>query len=347
MNIIAVDLARALRRRIERRLRKTRDRIETTRCRILLLLDKGVAPGQVYSMVGCDRSTVYKTVYRFDEFGEDSLSDRRFSPRPRKVTPDLLERLLFLLDESPRDMGWQRSTWTLELLAKEIHREIGIQLSPSHIRSLLLELGCRRGRARPGLRIPVRGRRKILAKISRLVKRSSRKEEVFYIDEADVDLNPRIGACYTRRGQQVVVWTPGKNQKRYLAGALNARTGRVIHAESLRKNSSLFLALLERINADYRRAEKLHLVLDNYIIHKSRQTLRWIERFGPRIQLHFLPPYSPQHNVIERLWKQMHDHVTRNHRYTTMNALMEAINEFLAAVQPFPGTKVSTLRMAV
>lgn len=346
MNIIVVDLARAQRRRIERRLRKTRDRIETTRCRILLLLDKGLSPSQVFPQVGCDRSTVYKTIYRFDELGEEGLSDRRLSPSPRKVTPDLLNRLLFLLDESPRDLGWQRSTWTLELLAKEIEREIGIKLSPSHIRSLLLQSGCRRGRARPGLRIPVRGRRRILANIARLVKRGSQKEEVFYVDEADVDLNPRIGSCYMKKGQQLVVLTPGKNQKRYLAGALNARTGRVIHSESVQKNSSLFVALLERLTATYRRAEKLHLILDNYIIHKSRQTLKWIERFGPRIVLHFLPPYSPDHNVIERLWKQMHDHVTRNHRHTTMNSLMEAIHEFLVAVQPFPGTKISTLRKA-
>lgn len=346
MNIIAPDLYRALRHRIERRWRKSRDAIEVTRCRILLLLDDGLAPTEVAQHLECDRSLVYKTVYRFDEHGEAGLADRRLLSKPRKVTPELLNRLLFLLEESPRDVGWERSTWSLELLALEIEKEIGVKLSPSHIRALLLDMGCRRGRPRPGLRIPVRGRRRILAQISRVVGRSSSRQEVFYIDEADVDLNPRIGSCYSRKGRQMVVLTPGKNQKRYLAGALNARTGRVIHAESLRKNSNLFLALLERLSAAYRRAEKLHLILDNYIIHKSRQTLKWIEQFGARIILHFLPPYSPEHNVIERLWKQMHDHVTRNHRHTTINSLMAAIFDFLESVQPFPGTKVSTLRMA-
>jgi putative transposase len=346
MNIIAPDLYRALRHRIERRWRKSRDTIEVTRCRILLLLDDGLAPTEVSRILECDRSLVYKTVYRFDEHGEEGLADRRFTPKPRKVTEELLNRLLFLLDKSPRDFGWQRSTWSLELMAKQIDRELAVQLSPSHIRALLLDMGCRRGRARPGLRIPVRGRRRILAQIMRLVNRSSSRQEVFYVDEADVDLNPRIGSCYMRKGRQTVVLTPGKNQKRYLAGALNARTGTVLYAESLRKNSSLFVALLERLTATYRRAEKIHLILDNYIIHKSRQTLKWIAQYGSRIALHFLPPYSPEHNVIERLWKQMHDHVTRNHRHTTMDSLMAAIFEFLEAVQPFPGTKVSTLRIA-
>jgi transposase len=52
----------------------------------------------------------------------------------------------------------------------------------------------------------------------------------------------------------------------------------------------------------------------NYIVHKSQQTQTWMMQFGNRLVLHFLPPYSSEYMMIERLWKQMHDHVTRNHR---------------------------------
>ena len=166
------------------------------------------------------------------------------------------------------------------------------------------------------------------------------------MDEADVDLNPRIGFAYMKKGHQPLVITPGKNRKRYLAGALNARTGSVVYTCGEKKNSTLFVSLLKLMQATYRRAEKLHLILDNYIIHKSRQTLSWLGRFGRKIVLHFLPPYSPESNVIERLWKQMHDHVTRNHKHTNLESLMEAVFQFLRVVQPFPGTKVSTLTMA-
>ncbi len=343
---ITHHLYRAQRRRIECRLSKTRDRIEALRCRILLLLNSGEPPGVIYRMLGCARATVYRTLYRFEDLGEESLSDLRFSSEPRKVTPDLLQRLVSLLDQSPQDWGWQRANWTLELLSLELLEQTRIELSASHVRTLLLEMNCRRGRPRPALRIPVRGRRRILEKIGRLVKTASQKREVFYLDEADVDLNPRIGLAYMRKGHQPLVFTPGKNKKRYLAGALNARTGSLVYTVGERKNSGLFVSLLERLQSTYRRTEVLHLILDNYIIHKSRQTLSWLGRFGSRIVLHFLPPYSPESNVIERLWKQMHDHVTRNHRHTTMEDLMWAVFQFLRVVQPFPGTKVSTLTMA-
>ena len=343
---IALDLYRAQRRRIERRLRKTRDQIEATRCRILLLLDADHSVKTIVERIACARATVYRTVYRFEELGEAGLIDQRFQPGARKVTPDLMNYLLSLLELSPRSLGWQRSTWTLELMARQVEERMKVRLSASHIRNLLLWLGCRRGRPRPGLRIPFRGRRKIIRAIQGLAARASEREEVFYMDEADIDLNPRIGPCYMKRGQQWVVLTPGKNEKRYIAGALNARTGRIIRVFSRSKNSSLFLWLLEKLKASYRRAEKIHLILDNCIIHKSRQTQAWLRQFGNRVVLHFLPPYSPEHNVIERLWKQMHDHVTRNHRHRTMDDLINAIEQFLRGAQPFPGTQVSLLTMA-
>jgi putative transposase len=331
---------------MQRLLRKTRSRIEALRARILLLLDEGVVPGVVAEMAGSARATVYRTLYRYEDLGEEALFDRRQERAPSKVTQEIAHGLVGYVDASPQDFGWQRTTWTLELLAIQLLQDTGVRLSPSHVRNVLLANQVRRGRPRVGLRIPVRGRRRILDRIERLVGRASNRDEVFYVDEADIDLNPRIGATYMGRGKQLVVLTPGKNVKRYVAGALNARTGKVVHVVAEKKNSELFLALVNALRRAYRRARRIHLVLDNYIIHKSRRTLGHLAHLGARVRLHFLPPYSPESNVIERLWKQLHDHVTRNHRHRTIEPLMEAVDDFIEGAQPFPGTQVSTLARA-
>ena len=250
------------------------------------------------------------------------------------------------LDDTPRDYGWQRATWTLELLALQLLDDMGVRLSESHLGCVLRQEKCRRGRPRPALRIPLRGRRKVLEDIADLVHNASQEQEVLYLDEADVDLNPRIGLTYLKRGQQPLVLTPGQNVKYYIAGALNARTGCVLYSHGPRKNSELFVHALDVLRSAYRRARTIHVILDNYVIHKSRYTLDALEKIGKRIQLHFLPPYSPEHNPIERLWKQMHDHVTRNHRHKTMPDLWQNVVQFLHGAQPFPGTKISTLRQA-
>ena len=67
--------------------------------------------------------------------------------------------------------------------------------------------------------------------------------------------------------------TPGQNNKRYLAGALNARTGKV-WAEHERKDSLPFIHLLYRLKRIYRRTRRIVLIVDHYIIHKSFFTQR-------------------------------------------------------------------------
>jgi transposase len=324
-------------------MRKTKSRIEAQRCRIVLLLAQGESPAAVHRRVGCVRSTVYMTLYRFEDAGIDGLRDQRLYAVPRKATREVRDLLLSYLERPPKDYGWQRCSWTLELFSLQLEHDTGIALSPSYISHVLRQEKCRRGRPCPVLRIPVRGRREILDKIEALVDSASVEDEVLFVDEADVDLNPRIGLTYIKRGQQPLVITPGKNVKYYVAGALNARTGKVVYSHGPKKNSGLFVGLLCALHRAYRRARVIHVVLDNYIIHKSSQSLQALTQFKGRVQLHFLPPYSPEHNPIERLWKQLHDNVTRNHRHRDMPSLWKDVVHFLEMVQPFPGTKVSTL----
>jgi transposase len=83
--------------------------------------------------------------------------------------------------------------------------------------------------------------------------------------------------------------------------------------------------------------------VDNYIIHKSRMTQGWLARH-PKIQLLFQPAYHPWVNDIEKLWKKLHDTVTRNHRHTTMPSLMRAVTCFMNESQPFPGHHSALIR---
>lgn len=343
---IELCLPRAQRRQLLRVTRKSRCVLEVRRARIMLLLHDGAPAAEVARIVDCVRATVYRTVYRYEDLGMASVRDQRRERAPSKVTPQVEEQLLEYLDHVPQDYGWERSNWTLELLARQLAQDTGVEVSDSHVLRVLRRCGCRRGRPRPGLRIPVRGRRKVLENIQNLVAGASPGEEVFYQDEADVHLNPKMGATYMKPGQQLVVLTPGKNVKRYVFGALNTRTGRVVQGVTENKNAATFVQFLEFLSRTYRRARKLHVVLDNYIIHKAACVQKYLASIDNRIVLHFLPPYSPDENPIERLWKQMHDHVTRNHRHPSIDSLVRAVRRFLEAAQPFPGAKVSTRRLA-
>ena len=57
----------------------------------------------------------------------------------------------------------------------------------------------------------------------------------------------------------------------------------------------------------------IHVILDNYRIHDSKIVQAALAGWGGRIRLHFLPPYCPNDNKIERVWQDLHVNVTRNH----------------------------------
>ena len=70
-------------------------------------------------------------------------------------------------------------------------------------------------------------------------------------------------------------------------------------------------------------------IVDNYRIHDSKIVKAALRKHEGRIQLHFLPPYCPQENKIERFWQDLHAEVTRNHRCSTMSLLMLEVEEYL------------------
>ena len=97
----------------------------------------------------------------------------------------------------------------------------------------------------------------------------------------------------------------------------------------MKKTSVLFLDLLKELLRRNPKARVIHVILDNYRIHDSRAVRADLAAWGGRIKLHFLPPYSPNENRIERIWKDLHDNVTRNHRCRTLTQLVEQVTAYL------------------
>ena len=130
-------------------------------------------------------------------------------------------------------------------------------------------------------------------------------------------------------GQQKEAMTPGQNEKRYLAGAKDVRTGEIHWVEAEKKNSWLFWDMLHKLTVVYAKANVIHVILDNYGIHSSKIAIVALSNFASRVRLHFLPPYSPDENDIERVWQDLHANVTRNHSCTSMKELMQNVRYYL------------------
>jgi transposase len=268
----------------------------------------------------------------FVEQGLLGLMDRREDNGEPKVTQEDEEFLWIAALQSPRDFGYDRPTWTLELFVRVLAENTGTKISTTTMSRTLAQIDIRLKRPKPIVLCPWKKakRTRRINEIQRLLDSIPDDEVIVYVDEVDIHLNPKIGPDWMPRGQQKTVLTPGKNAKRYLAGAFNARTGQLTFVEGERKTSDLFIdQLWTLVLEDYPTATRIHLILDNYRIHKSKRTQIALDALSDKIELHFLPPYCPDHNKIERCWKDLHDNVTRNHRCKTMKELMIEVRKYL------------------
>lgn len=327
---IIVELSRAEKRRLRIWIQRETDAGLRTRMSIVLHLARGRPAAAVAESLHLARSTIYRVADRFRSQGFAGLADRREDSGPPGVGEFFLLMLRQVVAGSPQDYDWARPTWTQELLCVVMKQQTGRSVSQATMSRCLRAIGARLGRPRPtvGCPWPKARKNRHARRVRRLIEKLPKGEVALYADEVDIHLNPKIGSDWMLPGQQKVVVTPGQNVKRFLAGALDARSGRLLWVESTHKRSGLFIDLLRKIDRAYADARVIHVILDNYSIHSSRQTQLALAGL-PRVRLHFLPPYCPDLNPIERVWLDLHAEVTRNHRCTGIDWLMREVHDYL------------------
>jgi len=137
------------------------------------------------------------------------------------------------------------------------------------------------------------------------------------------------------KGTQIEIPTPGQNQKQYLAGALDWRTGAVHYLIGPRKNNLLFrqlLALLEQHCGP--QIKRIYVVADNYKIHKAKAVGAWLATH-PRVGILWLPSHCPKANPIERAFGDVPDKCTRNHTRKQLHWLIWDVKQHLAHNSPW------------
>jgi len=159
---------------------------------------------------------------------------------------------------------------------------------------------------------------------------------LFFADELDISLLPKVGYQWMPKGEQVEVMTTGTNEKRYLAGALDLTTGTITSCVWYRKQTGLFIELLETLDRTHPVPLFTHLtvVLDNAKLHKAQNVQQWLAAH-PRFALLYLPTYCPQANPIERVFGDVHDKCTRNHTRKRIWRLVQDVKQHLRVNGPW------------
>ena len=309
---------------------------------ILLLCAAQRSPTEIAAVLFCSRSTVYRVVqgYRAGQWegltAEESAATAS-SRRQTWLSPTLRRSVLGILHSAPRLCGWCRTRWSCATVALELFVRRGITVSAETVRRWLHEGGWEWKRAKLSAKDDDPERVEKLARIRCAFERLWAGATLFFADELDISLLPKVGYQWMPKGAQVEVMTPGTNEKRYLAGALDITTGKITQCVWYRKQTGLFLDLLATLDRTpptslYR---QLTVVVDNAKIHKATKVQQWLAAH-PRFEVLYLPTYCPRANPIERAFGDVHDQCTRNHTRKQMWRLVQDVHQHLRVNGPWP-----------
>lgn len=320
-----------------------------SRCQMILLSAQGHGAAEIARLTFFDQDTILFWFDRFEAAGLDGLQDRPRSGRPPKMTGPSRDELEQAADQDPRQAGHPFSVWTCGDLAHHLAQKGHLRVTGETIRRHLRSLGFRIVRPVLSISSPDPDYEVKVERLEELRAQARRGEIILlFEDEFDLNLLPGIIGCWTRRGQQRRIPTPGQNQKRYGFGATNFITGQVTRHIGERKNSDHFCALVEQVIQQYCPGEtwqglKVVLVVDNYIIHRSKKTTAVLARYADRLTVVALPTYSPKLNPIELLWKYLRRKVTHNHLFESVGTLVEAVEAFFARLDLHPAEVLSVI----
>lgn len=153
-----------------------------------------------------------------------------------------------------------------------------------------------------------------------------------------MSLHCPLRACWQKRGQQTRVAATAyyAQEVQHLFGAYNWFSDQVTVLPQNGKTVQHVIDFLEHLLRTVYPTQPLVLVWDNAPIHRSPQVQAFLSLFEPRVVVCWLPPYSPDLNLIERFWKHLKDHACANKLFPTLDRLLVNIHRLVTA-QNRPG----------
>lgn len=166
------------------------------------------------------------------------------------------------------------------------------------------------------------------------LKETAGDEPVLFIDAVHPTQATKISYGWIRRGQKKAVKTTGSRSRLNIMGALNLKAlaqPLICEYKTINEyNVSRFFNEIRKVYPDY--SQKIHIILDGAGYHRSQLVKDWAEVVN--IQLHYLPPYSPNLNPIERMWKLMNEHARNNRYFSSTREFRDAISVFFSQTLP-------------
>jgi transposase len=309
---------------LEMQHRQNRDRRICDRIRCVLLCSEGWSPVMIAQSQRIDETTVRRHLN--DWLNEEKLKPENGGSQSHLSETQTAELIAYLTDNLlPTTAAiinvikeWWGIRYTVPGLNKWLHKHGFSYRKPTGVPH----------------KFSTEAQLAFIAAYGQLKQDAGDEEPILFIDGVHPTQGTKLAYGWMRAGKGAKqVETSGSRTRLNLMGAVNlAALDKTVIKEYDKINSHNIARFFIAIRETYPIQQKLHIVLDGAGYHRSEQVKEWAYLLN--IELHFLPPYSPNLNPIERLWKVMNERVRNNRYFTSASEFRQEIHNFFRDTLP-------------
>jgi transposase len=306
----------------------TRDKGAYMKLSVLILLDMGKGYDEIELILGIGRGSITNCRQKYEADGLAKYLDRHYVPYSGRLEAEALQQI-------DRQVSDHIYTTSQEIQAY-ILETFGLEYSLSAVRSIMekLDFVYKKTMELPG-KYDAAEQEAFLAEMQPFLAEIEENEAVFFVDAVHPQHNTRSTYAWIKKGQDKLIPCNTGRRRVNINGAMNAHHPEevVIH-EADTINAEATIALYDKIQQRYPDKEHIYVIGDNARYYYNAQLQAWLAQ-NPRIKQVFLPTYSPNLNLIERLWKFLRKKVINTHFYPDFKDFRQAILHFFEHIEQY------------
>lgn len=301
--------------------KRTADRIKT-----ILLLNEGITYEEIARILLLNDSTIrrYETEYR--EGGLDLLLGDNYTGGAG---------LLSTMQEENLKLHLAQETYhRAKDICEYIENTYAISYTPEGLVRTLHRLGFsyKKMKQVPGKADPEK-QMEFLKEYEIIKQNMGENDEFYFLDGTHPQHNSMPAYGWILKGEEKELKTNTGRKRINLNGALNGKDHSAVVLAQEAINADSMIALIQALEEKHPDAEKIHCIADNAKYNHAKKVTDYLTT--SRVVLHYLPPYAPNLNLIERLWKFFHKKVLYNHYYATYAEFKTACLDFFKEMNQY------------
>ena len=301
--------------------RRTIAHLVAQRANALLLLDEGLSFDDVARVLYLDQASIRKWVKLHSAKGNDFLALSEYKKREGHLS--------FVQEQALKKYFSNHHAMTTNEVRDYVLSKYDKLYSRSGSIKLMERLGFIFKKPRHLAKVSdVVVQVKFIADYTALQNRMEADEAICFADAVHPSHQSKPARGWFLKEDRPAIHACTGRKRLNIHGALDLETFKMQFVEVQTIDANSTKSLLEKIEFAHKNKRVIHVFLDNARYHHAKLLKGWLNLPQRRVKLHFIPPYCPHLNPIERLWAVMHKQVTHNKHYAKYNDFANAILDF-------------------